>query len=303
MHCSSWFLAAALVGTNMAVVQQVATAKSAVEVGRIAKAITVEIKEVGSDRVGSGILLQQQGDVYTVLTAGHVVNNAATFTLKTSDGNVHKSIANSIKLSGNNIDLGVLKFRSTSNYTLAKIGTSNSLEPGSIMYVAGFPYSTYAIESGVFNFTKGEMVGKATKGNDNGYSLIYSNTTQKGMSGGPVLNEAGELVAIHGQGDRDGVDGTGAKLGRNLGIVVERFGKVALAMGVKLNEPVVALPVDQKLNASDYFLTAYKKSDRGDYRGALADYNQAIAINPKYAEAYNNRGFLKHDKLQRLSNE
>jgi S1-C subfamily serine protease len=142
-----------------------------VEVGRIAKAITLEIKEVGSDRVGSGILLQQQGDVYTVLTAGHVVNNAVTFTLKTSDGNVHKSIANSIKLSGNNIDLGVLKFRSTSNYTLAKIGTSNSLEPGSIMYVAGFPYSTYAIESGVFNFTKGEMVGKATKGNDNGYSL------------------------------------------------------------------------------------------------------------------------------------
>jgi hypothetical protein len=48
MYRSSWFLTAALVGTNVALVQQVAGAKSAVEVGRIAKAITVEIKTIGS---------------------------------------------------------------------------------------------------------------------------------------------------------------------------------------------------------------------------------------------------------------
>jgi S1-C subfamily serine protease len=207
MYRSSLFLTTTLVGTTVALVQPMASAKSAVEVGRIATAVSVQIKETGKSRVGSGILLQRQGDVYTVLTAGHVVNRGTAFTLKTADGQVHKSIANSVKLSGNNIDLGVVKFRATKNYALAKIGTSKSLEALSPIYVAGFPESTYAISAGTLNITRGEVVGNATKGNAKGYSLIYSNTTFRGMSGGPVLNEAGELVAIHGQGDRDGKEG------------------------------------------------------------------------------------------------
>jgi|GEM_PF-5355401 len=34
-----------------------------------------------------------------------------------------------------------------------------------------------------------------------GYSLVYSNNTLPGMSGGSVFNEAGETIAIHGKGD------------------------------------------------------------------------------------------------------
>jgi tetratricopeptide (TPR) repeat protein len=297
MYYSSLLLTAALMGTTMALIQPIASAKSAVEVGRIATAVTVEIKEIGKSRTGSGILLKRQGDVYTVLTAGHVVNRGAAFTLKTTDGQIHKSIASSIKLSGNNIDLGVLKFRAPKNYTLAKVGTSNSLEALSPIYVAGFPESTYAIEAGVINITEGKVVGNATKGNANGYSLIYSNTTFRGMSGGPVLNEAGELVAIHGQGDRDGKAGEGEKTGRNLGIVVERFGTVASSMGVQLEQRVAAIPQSKGLNDSDYFLSGVGKDNQGDYQGAISDYNQAIALNPKNYEVYNNRGLMKYEKL------
>jgi len=35
--------------------------------------------------------------------------------------------------------------------------------------------------------------------------------------------------------------------------------------------------------------------DLGDKQGAVADYNQAIAINPQNADAYNNRGNSKYD--------
>jgi tetratricopeptide (TPR) repeat protein len=31
---------------------------------------------------------------------------------------------------------------------------------------------------------------------------------------------------------------------------------------------------------------------KGDYDGALADYNQPLALNPRYAEVYANRGTL-----------
>jgi hypothetical protein len=60
MYRSSVFLAAVIVGGAWG--QQVA-AKSAVEVGQIAKAITIEIQAVGSSHIGSGSLLQQLGPI------------------------------------------------------------------------------------------------------------------------------------------------------------------------------------------------------------------------------------------------
>jgi tetratricopeptide (TPR) repeat protein len=268
--------------------------KSAVEVGEIATAISVEIKSPGDGRTGSGVLLLREGEQYTVLTAAHVVQGSQALTIKTPDGTVHQVVAGSIRPAEKNLDLAVVKFRSSKSYTLAKLGTSNTLKLGSSIYVAGFPASTFAVESGIFNFTKGEVIGNATKGNSRGYSLLYSNITRPGMSGGPVLNEAGELVAIHGQGDREGKEGEGEKTGRNLGIVVERFGPIARNLGVQLTQPVATLPTNQSLNASDYFLRANEKSDRGDIAGALADLNQAIVINPKYDIAYNNRGLIQY---------
>ena len=46
-------------------------------------------------------------------------------------------------------------------------------------------------------------------------------------------------------------------------------------------------------SADAYLYRAYAKYDLGDKQGAIADYTQAIAINPKYAYAYNNRANTK----------
>ena len=54
-------------------VQMAATAATAPEINKIAAAITVQITEPNSQ--GSGVILQRQGDVYTVLTAAHVVKS------------------------------------------------------------------------------------------------------------------------------------------------------------------------------------------------------------------------------------
>ncbi len=46
------------------------------------------------------------------------------------------------------------------------------------------------------------------------------------------------------------------------------------------------------------FASALRKYQKGDYQGALADYDRAIQFNPKNANAYYNRGLLKATKLQ-----
>jgi tetratricopeptide (TPR) repeat protein len=47
-----------------------------------------------------------------------------------------------------------------------------------------------------------------------------------------------------------------------------------------------------------YFLRGYLQSQLKNYPAALADYNRAISLNPKFTEAYRNRGILKFSQLK-----
>ena len=53
-----------------------------------------------------------------------------------------------------------------------------------------------------------------------------------------------------------------------------------------------------QMSASDYFNRAWDKQNKGDYQGAIADYEQAIKLQPDYTNAYNNRG-IAYRKLGR----
>jgi Trypsin-like peptidase domain len=268
------------------------------DLANYAATFTVEILGKDPKSVGSGILLERQGDIYTVLTAGHVLNVETSFTIKTADGKVHRAVANSVKLAKHGVDLGLLKFQSSNRYELVRIGSSNTLSIGSPVYVAGYPGESNVIESGNFNFTKGEIITK-NDGNSKGYSLVYSNITRPGMSGGPVLNEYGGLVAVHGQGERE--DNT-AKTGRNLGISIERFGLVALDMGVSEKLPILTLSRSTSYRASEYFLKGQEIFSFLESPNAIKFYDQAIAIDPKFIYAYLARASSKSWRLSGFKN-
>lgn len=278
------------VAATIPLVQTVATAKSSVEVAETARTITVLITTPSSQGQGSGVILQREGGVYTVLTAAHVVKNKVNYKITTPDDKQYEVISSSIVSAPGDIDLAVIKFKATTKYPTAKLGNCNILTRGMDLYVAGFPATDRAITSTILVVREGKISANSNKTLDKGYSLIYSNDTLNGMSGGAVLNSNGELVAIHGVGDRDD---DGRKNGFNLGIPIERFGTVASRMGVKLNGRLLAILRDMATKADDYFASASQKDVKGDYQGAVADYNRAIQIDPNYAFAYYNRGLLK----------
>ncbi|WP_373543039.1 tetratricopeptide repeat protein [Chamaesiphon sp.] len=78
-------------------------------------------------------------------------------------------------------------------------------------------------------------------------------------------------------------------------IAVARTAGEVLEADRTLTEVTIARRVQ---GTRDYFGAAAQKYQRGDYPGALADYNRAIKINSRSANAYYNRGLLKATKLQ-----
>ncbi len=296
-----------------------AIAQDASAVAKVAKAITVRIE--GATQ-GSGVLVKREGNRYTVLTAWHVVSGnrpGEELAIFTPDGKEHQLEQGSIERLGE-VDMAVLTFSSAGAYEVAEVGDIKQVKHDQPIYVAGFPLNN----SQNLRYEKGEVVANAEVGIDQGYQLLYDNKTESGMSGGVLLNADGQLVGLHGRGERNEQASSGKalvqKTGVNQGVPITYYNlfisgsPVVVAKTtattaddylaqanasslVKGREQTVIRLAEQSLKlrktAEGYFLVGTNKGNLGDYQGAIADFNKAIAINPQLAAAYNNRGVAK----------
>jgi S1-C subfamily serine protease len=166
------------------------------ELESLGRQITVKIG--GSESIGSGILVAKQGNIYTVLTNNHVLRSG-TYQVQTSDrkwqtGTKLQSTVNKAQ------DSALLQFTSNEQYPVAKLGNSQTLKTGDSIYVMGFPFDSQDADKSGWKSTKGRVLMRSEIALEDGYQLAYTNATVKGMSGGPVLNSSGEVIALHGQG-------------------------------------------------------------------------------------------------------
>lgn len=170
------------------------------EIRSKANQITVTIQ---SDRPSSGVLIRKQGDRYTVLTTKHSVRVEDRYTIITPDGATYPVEWRSIQTLPD-LDLALIEFKSDRTYALAELSAMPSY-PGQPVFLMGKANITP-------KFTPGSVIPQlqaipfAKDPFTQGYSLFYSNIAQAGMSGGPVLNSSGQVIAIHGRSEGEEIE-------------------------------------------------------------------------------------------------
>ncbi len=155
------------------------------ELEKLARSFTVKI--ISAQGGGSGILIHQKGQIYTVLTAKHVLKPGETTRLETPDGQVYEPIQECTDslCDPQEVDLAILQFQSEKKYSLASLENPTQVERGGWVFTAGFPFGDKSSADREFDFTLG------------GYQLGYTNNVRKGMTGGPVMNREGKVIDIN----------------------------------------------------------------------------------------------------------
>ncbi|ABW30211.1 DUF2808 domain-containing protein [Acaryochloris marina] len=227
MMCLS-ILPTTLLGIVIAATQPyVIAANKQADVYRLAKQSTILID---GQNPGSGVIIGKQGNIYFVLTAEHVIETEDEYEIVTPDGARYRLDYNTVKKLPN-VDLAIVSFTSDKSYSQAKMGNSDNVTEGDKVFIAGWPAPGKALPH-VYQITSGEISGICPRPVARGYRLIYTNVTRAGMSGGPIFNESGEVIGIHGLAEgrevyQSGYEEYPIKTGFNLGIPINTFSRAA----------------------------------------------------------------------------
>ncbi len=224
------------------------------EVEAIAKQVTVVIAEgLQKDDIenkrqgilsGSGVILAKLGKTYFVATNSHVIHAIdVNYGIRTYDKNVHKvdgentksnihvfgTIVNQKVIKG--VDLAIVEFQSNKDYPVATLEI-NPVTAGDKVFVSGWP-SPKNLTGAMQRRTKiGKLLEIKVPPELGGYSFSYDCETEKGMSGGPVFNNRGQVVGIHAAGG-DVVNG---KI-EYLGILIEYLKSYTRKAQQQINAP------------------------------------------------------------------
>jgi tetratricopeptide (TPR) repeat protein len=286
IHLSAVYGTVALV--SMAYTLPSYAALNYVQASELARQVTVQID---GQAPGSGVIIARQGQNYYVLTAEHVVATADEYEVITPDGKKYPlDYKNVKKLPG--LDLAVVTFTSPQNYRVVEMGDSSTLNEGAPIFVSGFPLLGRDTNQTGYRFSSGSLLAQANRLLDKGYGLVYANDTFAGMSGGPILNQQGQLIGIHGASktnfpENQGLDDKGVKAGANLGIPINSFRRTVPQVVPTLRFPNLStVAVGTQATAADLLIQAVEQAIAGETQGALTSINQAIRLRPNYAGAY-----------------
>ena len=170
-------------------------------------------------------------------------------------------------------DLAILKV-SDSNIQPLPIGDSDAVHLGATVHVFGYPKESEGTSS------DGTISSPREVGNQT--LLQMTAPISPGGSGGPVLNEKGEVIGLAFATLEDG---------QNLNWAIPSNHLKALISKSDTVKPLTQ--ENQSVSAETYFYRGNEKYLMRIYQDAITAYNEAIRLQPDFANAYVNKGLAK----------
>ncbi|MBD2039407.1 tetratricopeptide repeat protein [Microcoleus sp. FACHB-672] len=255
------------------------------------------------ERNGTGFFVAGEKNVCTVLTTRHVIGMSSQVQLQTHDLKVWG--ANKVRLFPNH-DLALVMFDSGSqhcSYKALELGNSESFKVGDNAYISGFAKKT---DSGKIDkeFVASRVLSKEDFAD--GYDISYSAMTPKEMSGSPVFDKIGKVVAVHGIGGLEASflaahkaskqpQKPPSKVNTNFdkAEVSPSHSKWAIPINIYLanvHKPSIGDAASVR-SAQEWLKLGHDFQPYQFEEDALAAYDKAIQIKPDFADAWLSRGF------------
>ncbi|MDJ0648931.1 MAG: tetratricopeptide repeat-containing serine protease family protein [Xenococcaceae cyanobacterium MO_188.B19] len=286
----------------------VTLAKSPTEIAAIAQATTVRIENDFGVPGGSGVIIAKKNYTYTILTANHVVENPnLDYNIQIQNTQYPVSQIHNLK-NKTGLDLAIVTFESERTYSVISLGNVKYATTGANAYVSGYPLTVDINSKREHEFTKG-MITSIRESASEGYTMRYDALTRRGMSGGAVLNNSGQLIGIHGQGDVIGSlkhESSSIpeplKTGFNAAIPIKKFLDSLPAGGISYSDLVVEREKPDKpaepinLKARKEYIAGIELLQKGDMARANEYLSKAAKQNPNNALAVYYQGLIDYTK-------
>ena len=227
--------------------------------------------------IGSGFFVEHN----LIATNFHVIEGAMQGTAKLV-GEYRQYTIEGITAADKQNDLAILKVTAFGVKPLP-LGESDNVKIGATVYVTGNPKGLEG------TFSDGII---SRLGGNNEKRLQMTAPISPGSSGGPVLNNRGEVIGVS-------FAGHSALDAQNLNFAIPSNYLRRLIDASGTVRPL--LQVGRSVSAETYFNRGCIKHEQADYKGAIADFDEAIRLKPDFVIAYAVRGVAHQHMEQYLA--